>query len=197
MLSIIGNALNKEIAEIEAGNCGKPAKKWLPVLINLVNSSSCEKAWLIAAENKYNKLDGRIYLARAILAALIMGEQDYSVRSVYIADSKKAIKKLHVDNYLVNELLRKYEIETPWATQKAGKYWPRSCFVHLTGLALYKLDNEVHAPEVMRLADGTDTFIKFADGSNVRKLLKGIDQIAERRTAVPTTTIRYTPDSKK
>ena len=73
MLPIIGDNLKKELAAIEAGNHDKAAKKYLPVLKKLISSDHCENAWLIAAENKYNSLDGQIYLARAILSALIMG----------------------------------------------------------------------------------------------------------------------------
>jgi len=196
MLPIIGDALKKELAAIEAGGHGENAKHWLPVLKKLINSSHCEQAWRIAAKYNFNSLDGQVYLARAVLAALIMGEYDYSKRSQDIEKVKRSLKELQVDNYLVTKILRKFDIEEPWASRKSGENWPRACFVYLTGLALYKLDSEVHAIEVMWLTNESKRFDDILD-SNVRKLLENIDQIAESHTAVPTVSIRYTPNSKE
>lgn len=197
MLSIIDDNLKKELTAIRASDHGKAAKKYLPVLEKLTSSSHCEKAWRIAAENKYNSLDGKIYLARAILSALIMGASgDYSVRSQHTKNVGKEIAWLNKDDPLAIEYFRKLKVETPWASRKSGKDWRRICFVHLTGLALYKLDNEEHPTEVMRLTNESGQFVKIRD-SNVSKLLKNIDQIAESKSAVAKVSIAYTPGSKE
>jgi len=195
MLSVIGDNLKKELAAIEAGDRGKPFAKHLHILLKLCESKHCENAWRIAENKIFKSRDGQIYLAEAILSALTLGEYNYSIRSQQIEDLKKNVQSLNLDNDWSTETLRKFEIETPWASRKSGKEWPRTCFVHLTGLALFKLDGEIRAIEVMQLTNETRKF-EYINESNVRKLLKGIDQIAEQKTAVATHTISYTPDYK-
>ena len=198
MLPIIGDNLKNELAAIEAGYRGGAFKKHLPVLRRLIKSNCCEKAWTIAAENKYNSLDGQIYLAVAILSALVLGEEeDFNIRAEKINKTKKDLQSLYIDSYRVTELIKKFEKETSWAKRKSGKEWPRTCFVHLTGLALYKLDHKIHAPEVRELTNTTGKF-DVIDGSNTRRLLASItDELAEAKTANLTTIISPTPHSKK
>ena len=109
---------------------------------------------------------------------------------------EKEIKWLNPDDPSAIEYFRKLKVEAPWTSRKSGKQWPRICFVNLTGLALYNLDNEVHAIEVMWLINESGQFDKIPS-SNVRKLLKDIDQVAEEHTAVAKASIAYTPHSKE
>lgn len=197
MLPIIGDNLKNELAAIEAGDPGGAFKKHLPVLRRLIKSNFCVKAWTIAAENKYNSLDGQIYLAVAILSALVLGEKNFDIRAEKLNKAKITLQSTYTDSERITKVIRKIGKELPWSSKKSGKYWPRTCFVHLTGLALYKLDHKIHAPEVRELTNTTGKF-DVIDGNNVRRLLASItDELAEAHTANLTTIISLTPHSKK
>jgi hypothetical protein len=213
MLSIIGDALKKELTAIEASDRrqvtrydphrlkNKAFKKHLPTLLKLVESEFCKEAWRIAANKNFithdeQEIGGQVYLAQTILSALAAGERDFTETRKQLEELKELVLLQAIDSDMFNEVVRKIEVELPPLTRQSGNEWPRKIFIYRTSLALYKLDGERHDREVVDLANATGKFDTITDKKTITNILDRInlEKIADDQTAVATLTIATSPD---
>ena len=199
ILHKLNTPLDNELAAIEAGDRCEAFKKYLPVLIKLRDPINCKLgAWRIAAVNNYNSLDGEVYLAVAILSALVLGEKDFKETRKQLERIKEAIELSGIDSDRFVEDVRKIEVELPPLPRQSGKEWPRKVFIYLTSLALYKLDHERHDREAMELWNATGILPEITDKKTVTNIMDRInlEAIADSKTANLSTIISPTPDPK-